>query len=298
MDSPSIVGLKRKHDPMTESPAQQENKEPMWNSILECPVCYENITPPIYQCKEGHLVCNDCRKSCRKCPTCRGPLGNIRNRALEQCVANVKVSCKFKELGCHCKILLSKANNHAENCLYRPYKCPRSRSNCKWEGQLHEVVDHLLTRHNMNVTEETQIGNEPLIINETYSNPDGIKNAVWEGPIVKVNKLKDSDEETVDENFIIHFEQKPNGQYVSFVRYIGSHQNANKYRYKICCTRHGRKLEWTGIPKSIRSSAKDIMSVSDCLVIEKNMYVFKIEFKNNFVRKLVPNKTFKKKYFS
>ena len=47
------------------------------------------IIPPIYQCNEGHMVCTNPRPNCRNCPTCRGPLGNIRNRALERCVSKV-----------------------------------------------------------------------------------------------------------------------------------------------------------------------------------------------------------------
>lgn len=39
-------------------------------------------------------------------------------------------------------------------------------------------------------------------INETYSNPEGIRCAVWEGPIIL----------TANATFIIHFEQRASGQ--------------------------------------------------------------------------------------
>ena len=30
-------------------------------SELECPVCFELSRPPIFQCPEGHIICNECR---------------------------------------------------------------------------------------------------------------------------------------------------------------------------------------------------------------------------------------------
>ena len=70
-------------------------------SIFECPVCFgikivqasaiinktngfffffsEYVLPPILQCPSGHLVCSNCRPKLQCCPTCRGPLGKIKN---------------------------------------------------------------------------------------------------------------------------------------------------------------------------------------------------------------------------
>ncbi len=42
---------------------------------LECPVCFEQLRAPIFQCVNGHIVCRRClvriENSSRKCPTCR-----------------------------------------------------------------------------------------------------------------------------------------------------------------------------------------------------------------------------------
>ena len=47
-------------------------------SDLECPVCFEvpSMGEPIYQCREGHLVCSQCEPKLSKrkvndCPKCR-----------------------------------------------------------------------------------------------------------------------------------------------------------------------------------------------------------------------------------
>eukprot|EP00090_Calanus_glacialis_P046171 TRINITY_DN8925_c0_g1_i1.p1 TRINITY_DN8925_c0_g1~~TRINITY_DN8925_c0_g1_i1.p1 ORF type:complete len:517 (-),score=153.83 TRINITY_DN8925_c0_g1_i1:14-1417(-) len=51
---------------------------------LECPVCLDTAdTPPIYQCPEGHLVCEDCNAKMVECPQCGHSLMNARNRTAE-----------------------------------------------------------------------------------------------------------------------------------------------------------------------------------------------------------------------
>ena len=59
---------------------------------LECPICTETASSPIYQCKEGHLVCSSCVVRVARCAICRqpGPV-NVRNRYAEN---------DSQELGC------------------------------------------------------------------------------------------------------------------------------------------------------------------------------------------------------
>ena len=54
---------------------------------LECPVCFE--TPqagPLYQCKNGHILCSGCIAKVQECPQCRAklPASRIRNIFAEQ----------------------------------------------------------------------------------------------------------------------------------------------------------------------------------------------------------------------
>ncbi|XP_023221377.1 E3 ubiquitin-protein ligase siah-1-like [Centruroides sculpturatus] len=37
------------------------NENPTIISLMECPVCYENLVAPIFQCMAGHLLCGSCR---------------------------------------------------------------------------------------------------------------------------------------------------------------------------------------------------------------------------------------------
>eukprot|EP00939_MAST-03C_sp_MAST-3C-sp1_P003429 g3429.t1 len=241
-----------KEERMTDSP-----DGPDYTSILECPVCFEHMMPPIYQCPEGHLICNVCRPKLKKCPTCRGVLGNIRNRAIEQCVAKVVVPCSNSRFGCDETCRVCDMKKHLEKCTFGPYKCPRSRSKCQWEGSRGSISEHLHKRHNMKIVESSEI-------DETYSNPEGVENAVWEGPILRC----------FDQEFILHFEQRESGQYFVFVRFVGPKDEAKKFKYKIKVERHGRSLTWEGIPRSIRSTVKSVESVNDCFVLEKNMALF------------------------
>ena len=62
----------------------------------ECPICYEKMGPPvkIFQCSEGHLLCEKCltkiRDSTKVCPYCNQDVisNPIRNRALEEIIEN------------------------------------------------------------------------------------------------------------------------------------------------------------------------------------------------------------------
>ena len=48
---------------------------------FECNVCLEvPKSSPIFQCQEGHILCNDCHPKLSQCPVCRtGNLGSIKN---------------------------------------------------------------------------------------------------------------------------------------------------------------------------------------------------------------------------
>ncbi|CAG7828833.1 unnamed protein product [Allacma fusca] len=58
------------------------------NSPFECPICMEALRAPIYQCHNGHMVCNSCEAQIRQCPICREemPTRKIRNLPIEQIV--------------------------------------------------------------------------------------------------------------------------------------------------------------------------------------------------------------------
>jgi len=56
--------------------------------FLDCTVCFDSIAGPVYQCTEGHLLCQTCWSRLNTpdagCPTCSAVLGRIRCRFAEQ----------------------------------------------------------------------------------------------------------------------------------------------------------------------------------------------------------------------
>ncbi|CAH1153694.1 unnamed protein product [Phaedon cochleariae] len=53
-------------------------------AFLECPVCLDTITPPTYQCDNGHLICIRCRSKSERCPVCRLRLQRGRSLISDQ----------------------------------------------------------------------------------------------------------------------------------------------------------------------------------------------------------------------
>ncbi|CAF88971.1 unnamed protein product, partial [Tetraodon nigroviridis] len=83
-------------------------------SLFECPVCFDYVLPPILQCQSGHLVCSNCRPKLTCCPTCRGPLGSIRNLAMEKVANSVLFPCKYASSGCEVTLPHTEKTEHEE----------------------------------------------------------------------------------------------------------------------------------------------------------------------------------------
>ena len=59
--------------------------------LLECPVCMETIKSlPVYQCANGHALCNDCIKKLNNCPICRNDSSLVRSLKLENIVQRLE----------------------------------------------------------------------------------------------------------------------------------------------------------------------------------------------------------------
>ena len=52
---------------------------------LDCPVCFDTThSIPVYQCTNGHFVCNDCIPKLKECPICRNDSPPIRSQKFEE----------------------------------------------------------------------------------------------------------------------------------------------------------------------------------------------------------------------
>jgi len=63
---------------------------------LECPVCLTvPKVGPIYQCRNGHLLCKECHPKMKCCPLCQIPLERLRNLLSEQLVSMIYPEYQF-----------------------------------------------------------------------------------------------------------------------------------------------------------------------------------------------------------
>ena len=95
-------------------------------NLFECPVCFDYALPPILQCQSGHFVCGQCRQKLSSCPTCRGPLGNIRNLGMEKVADTILFPCKYQNNGCQLSLIHKNKLEHEDSCDFRPVRHVRS----------------------------------------------------------------------------------------------------------------------------------------------------------------------------
>ncbi|KAI8018909.1 E3 ubiquitin-protein ligase SINA-like 10 [Camellia lanceoleosa] len=89
--------------------------------VLDCPICLEHLTIPVFQCENGHVACSSCCfKLGNQCPSCSWPIGYNRCRAIEKVIESVKISCQNMKYGCKEAVSYSKKHDHEETCVYVP----------------------------------------------------------------------------------------------------------------------------------------------------------------------------------
>ena len=103
--------------------------------------------PVIYlQCKEGHLMCNDCFNNPnfvdKRCCICRISMENpSRNRLAEKQVKNMSVICKVE--GCNVELPYYKMKQHVDNdCQAVQVQCKYMTLGCNWSGPRRNAANH------------------------------------------------------------------------------------------------------------------------------------------------------------
>ncbi|XP_023714491.1 E3 ubiquitin-protein ligase SIAH1A, partial [Cryptotermes secundus] len=222
-------------------------------SLFECPVCLDYILPPISQCKNGHLICSNCRPKMTRCPTCRARLGNIRCLGMEKVASTVMFPCKHSTYGCAVALLHTEKREHEETCEFRPYSCPFPGSSCTWQGSREQVVPHLMKCHKTITATEVE---------KTVLTPKDI-GLVGVMCCVMIDK-------GFDHQFIFVFEKHEksgHGQCFATVQLIGTKEQAENFKYRLELKSQGKRLTWEATPRSIREPFSSIMK-SDCFVLD------------------------------
>jgi hypothetical protein len=89
----------------------------------------------------------------QKYPTCREPLSDTRNKALEKLAVRVECPCPNKPQGCTLTFPIVLIREHQDVCEYNPLVCPlRKVAHCRWKGPFEEIKHHVTQKHRNLVT--------------------------------------------------------------------------------------------------------------------------------------------------
>ncbi|XP_061078777.1 E3 ubiquitin-protein ligase Siah1-like isoform X2 [Conger conger] len=227
-------------------------------SLFECPVCFDYVLPPILQCQSGHLVCSNCRPKLTCCPTCRGPLGSIRNLAMEKVANSVLFPCKYASSGCEVTLPHTEKAEHEELCEFRPYSCPCPGASCKWQGSLDAVMPHLLHQHKSITT----LQGEDIVFLATDINLPGAVDWVMMQSCFGFHFM-----------LVLEKQEKYDGhqQFFAIVQLIGTRKQAENFAYRLELNGHRRRLTWEATPRSIHEGIATAIMNSDCLVFDTSI---------------------------
>ncbi|XP_059469160.1 E3 ubiquitin-protein ligase Siah1-like isoform X2 [Neocloeon triangulifer] len=227
-------------------------------SLFECPVCFDHVLPPIQQCQSGHLVCASCRPKLSCCPTCRGPLGNIRNLAMERVAMTVMFPCKYASMGCESTLSHTDKVEHEDSCDFRPYVCPCPGAVCKWGGPLENVMAHLMSAHKSITT----LQGEDIVFLATDINLPGAVDWVMMQSCFGHHFM-----------LILEKQEKYEGhpQFFAVVQIIGSRKQAENFAYRLELNGMRRRLTYEATPRSIHEGVSTAIHNSDCLVFDPSI---------------------------
>ncbi|KAG7589118.1 Zinc finger SIAH-type [Arabidopsis suecica] len=116
--------------------------------LLDCPICCNKLTTPIYQCDNGHIACSSCCiKVKHKCPYCSLSIGIYRSRIMEKILEAVFIKCPNAKHGCPEKIPYKKESEsaHEKECSFTLCYCPET--NCNYTGVYKDLYGHYHANH-------------------------------------------------------------------------------------------------------------------------------------------------------
>lgn len=110
---------------------------------VECPICQRvPRKAPVFQCKLGHLICQECYPKCQACPICRTPLSSekIRSILADKILMLVPRPCQFSDDGCQEELLGPQLDEHEKACRHRWVCCVDIA--CGSVVRFHALLDH------------------------------------------------------------------------------------------------------------------------------------------------------------
>ena len=113
-----------------------------------CPCCRDYALNPIFECKNGHIICQKCKPKLKSCPICRERYeGDIRNSRLELLALHFKFPCSNECYDCPVKLSPWEKQSHESTCEFIQFQCPLHQSKCSWVSRTTLMARHLIQTH-------------------------------------------------------------------------------------------------------------------------------------------------------
>ena len=124
---------------------------------LKCFNCREGYAkPPIFLCKNGHVLCSEC-SGIRRCSLCRKKFQKTRCTELEEMAEKILKPCQWD-----CKKWMppDEIDVHQKHCDLKQLFCMHlvGYGNCAWAGTRKDLTQHLLSKHFSIISEDFKFG--------------------------------------------------------------------------------------------------------------------------------------------
>eukprot|EP00092_Neocalanus_flemingeri_P033361 GFUD01036276.1.p1 GENE.GFUD01036276.1~~GFUD01036276.1.p1 ORF type:complete len:266 (-),score=75.87 GFUD01036276.1:122-919(-) len=142
---------------------------------LTCPSCSQVVSPPVSQCRKGHLYCRDCRTNNKivSCRICKQTFLDAPNLALEKILSLIALPCKFGTRGCPESVFLPSRLQHETVCQFRPVNCQFQHHGCEQVFSVKDMCWHHKMCRYAHYPHENVLPNMPKRI-KTKSSPESV----------------------------------------------------------------------------------------------------------------------------
>ncbi|OMO73410.1 Seven-in-absentia protein, sina [Corchorus olitorius] len=206
--------------------------------VLDCPICCEPLTIPVFQCDNGHIACTTCCLKVRhKCPSCATPIGYNRCRAIEKVLESVKAFCQNRVYGCTEGFSYNMKQKHEKLCSFAPCSCPIA--DCNFQTSSKQLYKHFTDKHKCAATHFFY--DKPVLIN-----------------LRKEDKFKILQEERDGSLFILNNMAQTLGNVITLNRIGPSGERGYFYELNAKALNESCTLRWQSFTKSTPKLPADV----------------------------------------
>ncbi|XP_023634328.1 E3 ubiquitin-protein ligase SINA-like 7, partial [Capsella rubella] len=230
--------------------------------VFDCPVCFEPLTIPIFQCDNGHLACSSfCTKLRSKCPSCALTIGRIRCRAMESVLESILIPCPNATFGCTKKVSYGKESTHVNECVFSQCSCPVP--GCNYNGSSKDLFFHYnLSSHPLEYI------NVPLKCDTSFSFRMAISNKI----LIKRELM-------MELVFVVQCFKEPYGVYVTIRCIAPSAPEIGKFSYHLSYTVDRYNMTFTSpevkrvLEVSLETPREDFMLIPNSFLRGQMLYM-------------------------